>query len=186
MPFSEFKHDAHVLLSVMRGKLPQRPNTDIITDDIWSYLTWCWHVNPEKRPSVQQITDFVNTSYGKRNGSYKGRAVHCKLEGNWTICLGRTISYDQKSAEFSYPVTSFTYGPCNRIFNGKGLVYGYADLFCMAIGQILTSLLSLDNDQQNSLLGRLWRTYCVTNSRQRFGCFILLPLVICITCTTRS
>lgn len=63
MPFFEFKHDTHVLLSVMRGKIPRRPEVDAITDDIWHLLTSCWERNPKSRPLVKEITEFLQSSY---------------------------------------------------------------------------------------------------------------------------
>lgn len=83
MPFFEFKHDTHVLLSVMRGKIPRRPEIDAITDDIWHLLTSCWDQNPKSRPSVKNITCFLWDSYERRGDldMYQEGTSPC-FEGN--------------------------------------------------------------------------------------------------------
>lgn len=68
MPFCEFRHDAHVLLSVMRGNIPRKPSAEVVPDNIWCYLTSCWCRNPEERPPVIQIAEFLRSLYQERYG----------------------------------------------------------------------------------------------------------------------
>lgn len=39
LPFFELTHEIQVILSVITGKYPQRPEMDVITDDLWHVLT---------------------------------------------------------------------------------------------------------------------------------------------------
>lgn len=55
LPFSELKHDSHVLIHVIRGGRPARPKIKIITDILWTLFNTCWAMQPAERPSIRQV-----------------------------------------------------------------------------------------------------------------------------------
>ncbi|KAH8810393.1 kinase-like domain-containing protein, partial [Flagelloscypha sp. PMI_526] len=55
-PFaSEHFTDASVLLAVVQGKRPSRPDVPWLTDDIWGLVQECWAHDPHERPRVSRI-----------------------------------------------------------------------------------------------------------------------------------
>lgn len=58
-PFSEIPIDAGVILSVIAGKRPQRPDDDAliepISDELWSVIEECWAHEAEKRPEMSSV-----------------------------------------------------------------------------------------------------------------------------------
>lgn len=58
-PFAELESDISVILAVMRGKMPKRPEGDAIKygldDDMWKLITDCWSPAPSDRPSMDAV-----------------------------------------------------------------------------------------------------------------------------------
>ncbi|KIK56139.1 hypothetical protein GYMLUDRAFT_120159, partial [Collybiopsis luxurians FD-317 M1] len=51
-PFNELKNDASVLLGLMSGARPARPENVWCPDEIWNLATHCWAQNKQERPSA--------------------------------------------------------------------------------------------------------------------------------------
>ncbi|KAG6884905.1 hypothetical protein C0992_005602, partial [Termitomyces sp. T32_za158] len=65
VPYAHLKNRYAVILRVSRGERPARPEISSVwshsglTEGIWSLMEACWDAAPEKRPSIQEITDFL-------------------------------------------------------------------------------------------------------------------------------
>jgi serine/threonine protein kinase len=60
VPFSHRRYDTVVVLDVIRGLQPQRPQSSIIPDQIWSLIESCWKFRPENRPSAVLVETWLN------------------------------------------------------------------------------------------------------------------------------
>ncbi|TDL23370.1 kinase-like protein [Rickenella mellea] len=54
-PFSDVKLDATVMRKICQGKLPTRPTTDVIGNDIWNICVSCWGFTPQARPTMKSV-----------------------------------------------------------------------------------------------------------------------------------
>ncbi|KAJ7920371.1 kinase-like domain-containing protein, partial [Mycena leptocephala] len=55
VPFSEMRNDMQVIMSVVSGARPSRPNTILPNDSLWLLLQDCWAQNSANRPSLTQV-----------------------------------------------------------------------------------------------------------------------------------
>ena len=63
VPFSNLARDAAVLHArTTKAQCPPRPGEhdgkDRISDDLWKLMTGCWVVEPDKRPTMEQVYSF--------------------------------------------------------------------------------------------------------------------------------
>ncbi|KAJ7826998.1 kinase-like domain-containing protein [Mycena olivaceomarginata] len=66
-PFSEFPRDGMVILKVVEGLRPSRPETRPLDDGLWSLLQDCWKKQFCDRPNASQIVErFVGPAIGAR------------------------------------------------------------------------------------------------------------------------
>ena len=61
LPFHQVKHDAAVVLSVMKGSRPKHQMYPAIGHHIWFLLELCWRADPTQRPSMQSLSTFFKT-----------------------------------------------------------------------------------------------------------------------------
>ncbi|KAF5381903.1 hypothetical protein D9757_007547 [Collybiopsis confluens] len=54
-PFHDLKNDASVLLSLVSGARPARPENSCCSDEIWHLATCCWAQSVNERPSANTI-----------------------------------------------------------------------------------------------------------------------------------
>lgn len=55
-PFHDaFLHDAPVMLQVMEGIRPSRPEGNVISDEVWTVMQKCWSHNFTERPTIINI-----------------------------------------------------------------------------------------------------------------------------------
>ncbi|KAK7031183.1 hypothetical protein VNI00_013599 [Paramarasmius palmivorus] len=54
-PFHELKRDPAIVLAVLRGERPSKPENDRIPDDLWSLVSSCWESDPNLRPTAEDI-----------------------------------------------------------------------------------------------------------------------------------
>ncbi|OAX34157.1 kinase-like protein [Rhizopogon vinicolor AM-OR11-026] len=59
-PWFEIQSEYHIIVSISRGRGPQRPNGDpSIIDSDWDFIQKCLGHKPELRPSADEVCDFV-------------------------------------------------------------------------------------------------------------------------------
>jgi len=61
VPFTQLK-DFIVMRKVIEGERPGRPEGaegSRFTDDLWQMLNRCWETQPENRPSIQAVLEFL-------------------------------------------------------------------------------------------------------------------------------
>jgi serine/threonine protein kinase len=54
-PFSNRRYDTTVILAVIAGALPLRPDISAMSDDAWDLMQDCWKFNPEQRLTVPGV-----------------------------------------------------------------------------------------------------------------------------------
>jgi hypothetical protein len=58
-PFFYYPMDPMVIVNVIKGELPKRPEEneveDDITDELWALLTECWASDPATRPTMREV-----------------------------------------------------------------------------------------------------------------------------------
>ncbi|KAJ3781707.1 kinase-like domain-containing protein [Lentinula aff. detonsa] len=62
VPFSHRRFYAGVVLDVLRGIRPRRPNAESsasLTDEIWCIIQSCWTQDPSQRPTMESITSWL-------------------------------------------------------------------------------------------------------------------------------
>ena len=60
-PFTPFK-DYIVMRMVTDGERPERPEGAKgvwFTDDLWQMLSLCWETNPQSRPSIEAVLEYL-------------------------------------------------------------------------------------------------------------------------------
>ena len=61
IPYHYLSRDEQVLVAIMQGKPPKRPDEAVVTDRRWDFIEWCW--SPAKgakpRPSSDKIVEFT-------------------------------------------------------------------------------------------------------------------------------
>ena len=58
VPFARY-NGLIVTQVVTRGELPERPNGIWFTDDLWGMLQACWSLQPENRPTVKAVFEYL-------------------------------------------------------------------------------------------------------------------------------
>lgn len=62
-PFSSgrvsFHNDAQILMVILSGKRPERPETRALTDDLWELIQQCWNEDPLVRPTSLEIANHL-------------------------------------------------------------------------------------------------------------------------------
>ncbi|KAG8795461.1 hypothetical protein FRC12_014278 [Ceratobasidium sp. 428] len=66
LPYAEIKHEAAVMMTVLRQQHPKRPEDTIPTDSrqgntLWSLLKSCWNWDPQDRPEAPHIVNTIET-----------------------------------------------------------------------------------------------------------------------------
>ena len=57
-PFYQLSRDAAVIHArIAKKQCPPRPKTHV-SDDLWSLMERCWSVEPDKRPTMENIHSF--------------------------------------------------------------------------------------------------------------------------------
>ncbi|KXN81954.1 Mitogen-activated protein kinase kinase kinase 1, partial [Leucoagaricus sp. SymC.cos] len=62
IPYYETRQNFRVAHQVVEGIKPRKPDlqkTRGLTESIWSLMQDCWELNPDKRPTVKQITNML-------------------------------------------------------------------------------------------------------------------------------
>ena len=59
-PYAHRKKDTDVVQELIKYRLPPRPQGEEVlsrglTDDLWLLMLSCWHLNPERRPTMGHI-----------------------------------------------------------------------------------------------------------------------------------
>lgn len=55
-PYNQF-NGVVVTQMVIKGTLPERPETPRFTDDLWGVLKRCWSPQPNDRPTIEAILE---------------------------------------------------------------------------------------------------------------------------------
>uniref|UniRef100_A0A0W0FCY8 Uncharacterized protein n=1 Tax=Moniliophthora roreri TaxID=221103 RepID=A0A0W0FCY8_MONRR len=64
-PFHNLLYDAAVLLQVMQGNRPSRPdNMPELSDEMWSLIEGCWATEPSSRPDIEEVRKSIDTFFG--------------------------------------------------------------------------------------------------------------------------
>ena len=61
-PYVHIKRNAEVVVRMLKGERPRRPEGSIYTergldDSLWHLLQRCWRAEPAERPSIQEALD---------------------------------------------------------------------------------------------------------------------------------
>ena len=54
-PYHHRRYDTVVILDIIRGTLPPRPNDALVSEGVWGMLLCCWHPTPSKRPTARTV-----------------------------------------------------------------------------------------------------------------------------------
>ena len=54
-PFSEFPNDSTVILKVMSGTRPDRPSSNLLSEQMWQLMQHCWLAEPTQRPTIEEV-----------------------------------------------------------------------------------------------------------------------------------
>lgn len=97
IPF-QGKRDHHVINSISQGRRPERPidprsQTRGLTDHIWEMIVTCWHQQPEKRFTAEQV---VNCLHALPN-----RPLDNRLLDNYSMPPPSRMMYKQAQHPFS-------------------------------------------------------------------------------------
>ena len=61
IPYHYLSRDEQVVVAIVQGKSPKRPDEAVVTDHRWEFIEWCW--SPAKgakpRPSSDEIVEFT-------------------------------------------------------------------------------------------------------------------------------
>jgi len=60
VPFQEFHNEPSVIIKVMRGERPKRPEREHapgLSDQLWDLAQMCWHQDRSKRPTIFFVLD---------------------------------------------------------------------------------------------------------------------------------
>ena len=61
IPYHYLSRDEQVLVAIVQGKPPKRPDDAVVTDHRWEFMEWCW--SPAKgavrRPSSDEVVEFT-------------------------------------------------------------------------------------------------------------------------------
>lgn len=60
IPYCHRRYDTIVMLDVVRGVKPPRPEVSVISDGVWSVIEACWG-RAENRPSATMVEAWLNT-----------------------------------------------------------------------------------------------------------------------------
>jgi len=63
-PYDHIRLTTEVLFRMQNGERPQRPtNPEVIQrgfdDKLWMVAVGCWDADPEKRPSIDRVLDYL-------------------------------------------------------------------------------------------------------------------------------
>ena len=56
VPFSNEKTNWMVVVAVLRGDRPSRPEHPSFTDGLWRLIQRCWHQDPHLRPEIPEVS----------------------------------------------------------------------------------------------------------------------------------
>ncbi|KAK7062516.1 Rho guanine nucleotide exchange factor [Paramarasmius palmivorus] len=64
-PFHDLLYDAAVLLQIMQGNRPSRPqDLPELDDDVWALIQRCWAAEPTSRPDIEEIRSRLDALFG--------------------------------------------------------------------------------------------------------------------------
>ncbi|KAJ7795795.1 kinase-like domain-containing protein [Mycena olivaceomarginata] len=66
-PFFEISRDITVIIKVLEGLRPSRPDTIPVDHDLWLLLQDCWQATPGDRPSISQIVQRLVGTIGAKS-----------------------------------------------------------------------------------------------------------------------
>jgi serine/threonine protein kinase len=58
-PFPDLRTEAQVILAVIRGIRPARPNDDPIDNYLWMVITRCWDATSSTRPRMREVAQTI-------------------------------------------------------------------------------------------------------------------------------
>jgi CheY-like chemotaxis protein len=94
IPFSNIRRDTHVLLHVVKGGRPPKPESSPnvgLTDEVWSLIQQGWSVSPNDRPSLTTFLDAVQPDSSSRRisaqtgGIGSDPSLHATLQSGWAV-----------------------------------------------------------------------------------------------------
>ena len=61
IPYHYLSRDEQVVVAIVQGKPPKRPDGVLVTDHRWKFIEWCWSPfeGAQPRPSSDEITEFT-------------------------------------------------------------------------------------------------------------------------------
>jgi len=60
VPYHHRRYDTVVILDIIRGTRPPRPDKDLVSDGMWDLLCSCWQAQPDKRPTARIVELWLN------------------------------------------------------------------------------------------------------------------------------
>lgn len=64
-PFAQLCFDIRVLWEIIEHKLPTRPTSRDLSDELWELVERCWDITPERRPSANDMKTQIETSLSR-------------------------------------------------------------------------------------------------------------------------
>lgn len=64
IPYVEFKTDSQLVAAMVDNKLPNKAHYPLVRHGAWSAFQHCWKKNPNERPDVQRLGDYLDEKYG--------------------------------------------------------------------------------------------------------------------------
>ncbi|KAG2096970.1 kinase-like domain-containing protein [Suillus discolor] len=59
VPYHYIRNHAVIMTTILRGKKPRRPSAPVVRDSDWNFMESCWLEDMERRPSDEDILEFV-------------------------------------------------------------------------------------------------------------------------------
>ncbi|KAG2043769.1 kinase-like domain-containing protein [Suillus americanus] len=64
IPYVEFKTDSQLVAAMVDNKLPNKAHYPLVRHGAWSAFQHCWKKNPNERPDVQRLGNYLDEKYG--------------------------------------------------------------------------------------------------------------------------
>lgn len=64
IPYVEFKTDSQLVAAMVDNKLPNKAHYPLVRHGAWSAFQHCWKKNPNERPDVRRLGDYLDEKYG--------------------------------------------------------------------------------------------------------------------------
>ncbi|RDB21806.1 Serine/threonine-protein kinase STY46 [Hypsizygus marmoreus] len=62
-PFSHRRYDTAVMMDVIQGLRPNRPQDPCIADNIWDIIVACWQDDPQARPTATLVESWLSAAH---------------------------------------------------------------------------------------------------------------------------